>query len=226
MLIHRNSTTNRVPPAFAVPSPRAPRVLLDPALAHGHEHANAALSIPPSPLYVGLGTNAHSTRASAHDAPRLVVRLAARRKIIRVDIPHVPFRGAARRPEKEQTSPQRSKVPTPPPHARTSSLPPTRHSQLHRATMFCVANTKKKAVEKRKKSHQDIMPSDSDEDTSEDASVASGTLPLRLCVGRCHGEMKPKGVRRPKPSHVEAAVGSYGCATPPPPRAAQSNTET
>jgi hypothetical protein len=42
-------------------------------------------------------------------------------------------------------------VSTPPPHARTSSLPPTRHSQLHRATMFCVANTKKKAVEKRKK---------------------------------------------------------------------------
>ena len=124
MLIHRNSTTNRVPPAFAVPSPRAPRVLLYPALARGHEHANAALSIPPSPLYVGLGTNAHSTRASAHDAPRLVVRLSARRKIIRVDIPHVPFRGAARRPEKEQTSPQRSKVPTPPPHARTSSLPP------------------------------------------------------------------------------------------------------
>ena len=81
LLIHRNSTTNRVPPAFAVPSPRAPRVLLDPALAHGHEHANAALSIPPSPLYVGLGTNAHSTRASAHDAPRLVPRLAARRKI-------------------------------------------------------------------------------------------------------------------------------------------------
>jgi len=120
LLIHRNSTTNRVPPAFAVPSPRAPRVLLDPALARGHEHANAALSIPPSPLYVGLGTNAHSTRASAHDAPRLVVRLAARRKIIRVDIPHVPFRGAARRPEKEQTSPQRS----PPPHARTSSLHP------------------------------------------------------------------------------------------------------
>ena len=109
---------------------------------------------------------------------------------------------------------------------QTASVDPTRHSQLHRATMFCVANTKKKAVEKRKTSHEDIMPSDSDEDTSEDASVASGTLPLRLCVGRCHGEMKPKGVRRPKPSHVEAAVGSYGCATPPPPRAAQSNTET
>ena len=61
---------------------------------------------------------------------------------------------------------------------------------------------------------------------TETCAVALGTLPLRLCVGRCHGEMKPKGVRRPKPSHVEAAVGSYGCATPPPPLAAQSNTET
>ena len=30
--------------------------------------------------------------------------------------------------------------------------------------------------------------------------MASGTLPLRLCVGRCRGEMKPKGARRHGPS--------------------------
>jgi hypothetical protein len=42
---------------------------------------------------------------------------------------------------------------------------------------------------------------------TETCAVALGTLPLRLCVGRCHGEMKPKGVRRPKPSHARCRGG-------------------
>jgi hypothetical protein len=126
-----NSHASLVSPSIAAQS-RSPHSHVCPFLGSPHLEQNSAcfggLRPDVSVLHTHTHTNTqththtHNSRSSCVCVHTCVCVMEQDSGIDteRVDIPHVPFRGAARRPEKEQTSPQRS----PPPHARTSSLHP------------------------------------------------------------------------------------------------------